>query len=466
MKTDHYLNLCLEQAEQSPLHYRHGCVVVKGGKVIGKGFNDYRPGYDGGALKTGQLPTKPTTLEKLGEDKPKKKNGFKPFENTVGLQAGGHRLANNCLTMHSEMMAINSALQSSNTSAATNLSYLKPSTALSYGSKRKRQFRWDILNAFVQSVCYETSRPHTQQGTAPIEIAGWRFESYTYTYDTTTSCLTRRSSSSPPSPLEGEPWERVQFGRAIEAASSAQIQHLSIEEEDEPSSCGDSSLKSKHRKDHNMFSGSRRFDHGDKLTLPNSDFRDAIPSSHDVKDRMKHPKLRGADVYVARLGSVSSSRGRGVGNTKKSEPDAEQDANSTDCRLSSAPTLVNEEFRTGSLYDELMCKELKTSLPARSEDAALKSTVDCGNALDSRPCYRCVLYMHSAGIRRVYWTNNQGQWENAKVRDLFDQVSGNNVYNGSDANSGGRGGVFVTKHEILMLRRLSDQKTNQIAAKK
>jgi deoxycytidylate deaminase len=56
MKSDNYLNLCLEQASLSPLHHRHGCIVVKGGKVIGKGYNDYRPGYDGGALKTGQLP--------------------------------------------------------------------------------------------------------------------------------------------------------------------------------------------------------------------------------------------------------------------------------------------------------------------------------------------------------------------------------------------------------------------------
>lgn len=44
MKTDNYLTLCLEQAAKSPLHYRHGCIVVRGGKVIGQGYNDYRPG--------------------------------------------------------------------------------------------------------------------------------------------------------------------------------------------------------------------------------------------------------------------------------------------------------------------------------------------------------------------------------------------------------------------------------------
>jgi hypothetical protein len=34
MKTDNYLDLCLDQAAKSPLRYRHGA-VVHGGKVIG-----------------------------------------------------------------------------------------------------------------------------------------------------------------------------------------------------------------------------------------------------------------------------------------------------------------------------------------------------------------------------------------------------------------------------------------------
>jgi deoxycytidylate deaminase len=53
MRNDNILTLCLAQAEMSPLHYRHGAVIVKGGKVIGQGFNTYRPGFDGGVLKTG-----------------------------------------------------------------------------------------------------------------------------------------------------------------------------------------------------------------------------------------------------------------------------------------------------------------------------------------------------------------------------------------------------------------------------
>ncbi|KAL1901800.1 hypothetical protein Sste5346_001503 [Sporothrix stenoceras] len=52
-KSDNYLNLCLEQAELSPLNFWPGAIVVKGGKVLGAGFNDHRPGYDGGNVYAG-----------------------------------------------------------------------------------------------------------------------------------------------------------------------------------------------------------------------------------------------------------------------------------------------------------------------------------------------------------------------------------------------------------------------------
>jgi deoxycytidylate deaminase len=72
MKTDNYLNLCLDQATKSSLRYRHGAIVVRGGKVIGQGYNDYRSGFDGGALKSGRLPLR--SSGGLAIDEFKKKN--------------------------------------------------------------------------------------------------------------------------------------------------------------------------------------------------------------------------------------------------------------------------------------------------------------------------------------------------------------------------------------------------------
>ena len=52
--------------------------------------------------------------------------------------------------------------------------------------------------------------------------------------------------------------------------------------------------------------------------------------------------------------------------------------------------------------------------------------------------------MHSAGIRRVFWTNNKGEWESSKVRELMDSLH---------EGDGVATGMFVTKHEVLMLKR-------------
>ncbi|MCJ1282547.1 hypothetical protein MMC26_001870 [Xylographa opegraphella] len=136
-RSDSYLSLCLEQASKSSLHYRHGCIIASGGKVIGHGYNEYRPGYNGGALKTGKLPAcsasnSPAIIALKQKQKQKQKNvpkskpyqesafientdeedpgsastsTFTPFESTASDRSGGGgRLVNQPLSMHSEMM--------------------------------------------------------------------------------------------------------------------------------------------------------------------------------------------------------------------------------------------------------------------------------------------------------------------------------------------------------------------------
>lgn len=189
---------------------------------------------------------------------------------------------------------------------------------------------------------------------------------------------------------------------------------------------------------------------------PINNVLEAASFSNNLKDRIKHPKLRGADVYVARFGGRTGSS-RHYGSTKKGGVNAKQGVGSRDDGSGRASSATTSGPLTGSLHDELSCKEAKFAMLKMSIHNPLKTVIDHGSVLDSRPCYRCVLYMHSAGIRRVYWTNSAGQWEGAKVRDLFDQVSGTNLCDGRDVNNGSLGGVFVTKHEILMLRRLALQ---------
>lgn len=164
---------------------------------------------------------------------------------------------------------------------------------------------------------------------------------------------------------------------------------------------------------------------------------------------MKHPKLVGADVYVARLandGPAPGSRKKSHAHNQSSDA-AVETAGPDACTTTSAVSAS-----TGSLHDELITKTSKSKpLISVSEDVKRSPT-----PAESRPCYRCVAYMHSVGIKRVFWTTNDGKWEGAKVRDLIDQLDGT-MHSGTDTTLGRPAmGLFVTKHEVLMLRRLMD----------
>jgi hypothetical protein len=175
-RNDTFLSLCLTQAALSSLHYRHGSIIVRGGKVIGQGFNSYRHGFDGGALKTGILPSNSldgpaiVELKRRLESKPKHKSKSKSDNHqenshdsgtfTTSESMGCGHNSNTLLSMHSEMMAIRSALSlssgalSSQTSARATKCWQKPCFKLSGGSK-KRNARSRALKAYAQAVCEE-----------------------------------------------------------------------------------------------------------------------------------------------------------------------------------------------------------------------------------------------------------------------------------------------------------------------
>ncbi|KAH8114822.1 hypothetical protein DFH11DRAFT_1840857 [Phellopilus nigrolimitatus] len=46
-KSQFYLSECAQSAERSPMCFKLGAVMVKGGKVISSGYNHHRPHYDG-----------------------------------------------------------------------------------------------------------------------------------------------------------------------------------------------------------------------------------------------------------------------------------------------------------------------------------------------------------------------------------------------------------------------------------
>ena len=66
--------------------------------------------------------------------------------------------------------------------------------------------------------------------------------------------------------------------------------------------------------------------------------------------------------------------------------------------------------------------------------------------------------MHSVGIKRVFWTNDAGNWDGGKVRDLVDALDGSMEAVAEGKSGPLDKGVFVTKHEVLMLKRIMGEK--------
>lgn len=140
MKTDHYISLCHEQVAQSPLHSRHGAIVVRGGKVFGQGFNDHRRGFDDGIMKNNRA------FGKLALPASRHKSKSRMKCKTAGIPSYGeqhlipdhnsllmdrmtmadHR-KNTPFSMHAEMMAIHSALSKSTATAFRTMWSVEPS---------------------------------------------------------------------------------------------------------------------------------------------------------------------------------------------------------------------------------------------------------------------------------------------------------------------------------------------------
>ena len=173
--------------------------------------------------------------------------------------------------------------------------------------------------------------------------------------------------------------------------------------------------------------------------------------SHQVAERIKDSRLKGADLYVARLGRVGSSNHFDCG-CQLEKAKIIDEFTSAEATVIDVPVIAETQHLTGSLHDELrfpIPKERKLPV-TRSQSSSRAIT-----ATHSRPCYRCISYMHSAGIKRVFWTNEKGEWEGGKVRDLVDALEGSLSPGGeSPTNGSGSNSVYVTKSEVLMMKGL------------
>ncbi|KAF2852362.1 3-carboxy-cis,cis-mucoante lactonizing enzyme [Plenodomus tracheiphilus IPT5] len=460
MKTDNYLNLCLEQATNSPLRYRHGAIVVRGGKVIGQGYNDYRSGFDGGALKTGRRPLRSSDAATMAEPKKQKlkqkpdmesiaTDTFTPFEQTNGRG----KLVNTPLSMHAEMMAIHSALSVSSALASSTVSSEKPCFKLSGDSKQKARLRRDAVKSYVETVC-KAALAHGDSNNLHLNRALLKLAASSKEDDKDAALRAEKSTVFHHQKKEkkyhnagnkhnnGHHQHHKQSAheRSLRNTSAAadcpspDPGHVAVIRTDITSRVNTSRYKRNFQKERGI----------DKAVVAPASQPLLLPkgqtghSSRAMRDRTRHARLNGADIYVVRLGR----KGLSTDNEPK-----RCCTHSTD--VVDVPPLPSI---TGSLHDELIHPKMKPAQPAS------KSTVSndaIPPLLTSRPCYRCVSYMASVGIRRVFWTTDTGKWESAKIRELVDTLD--NLWQDPHLDAATTiNSLFVTKHEVLMLRRTMD----------
>ncbi|USW55189.1 Putative cytidine deaminase [Septoria linicola] len=525
MKTDNYLSLCLEQAAKSPLHYRHGAIVVRGGKVIGHGHNDYRSGFNGGALKNGRIASGGYDGAAIAELKKKLKgkqkckqqqqqqsqqdsssSTFVPFENT---NAGGGHSVNQPLSMHSEMMAIYSALNASSTLSSTTFSREKLCFKLPRADKRKARLRRAVLEAYVKAVC------QTSAGTGKLQVQ--------LEYNSNNDNLNKNDNHSLAAPTlaqssvvfheqvsghhhhqnrknekrkngkKNEYQYQYQYGRYGQAKCSSQP---SVSELETPSAArsDDGNVTREHEymitndDEHDVTNTATTPGHFDRNSKRKKDYKRSgkmrstpitgeseqppqpllIPTGRAVNtnDRKQHSRLQGADLYVVRIGWSGKplyKPGKAKAPKHESATAHEADDIADDAVTSSVSSLsplsiASASSSTGSLHDELINREPSPSSRPLPSTAMHDCSFDRDKIHASRPCYRCVAFMSHVGIRRVFWTNDAGEWEGGKVATLIDAMDAGM----DDAAKGGPtgNGVFVTKHEVLMLRRMMGAKAS------
>ncbi|KAM0703172.1 hypothetical protein Q7P35_009110 [Cladosporium inversicolor] len=445
MKTDNYLTLCLEQAAKSPLHYRHGCIIVRGGKVIGQGHNDYRPGFDGGALKHGRRKEN-KAKPKDNQQPPQPPRQLAAFEK-VGAGGGPH--ANTPLSMHSEMMAIHSALSTSSNLACSSFSHDKPSFKLPRGDKKKERLRRDVLQNYVERICEaSTSSTPGQAGKLQVQdnnvhhvdreaqrrADGDRafqavksmekhhvqnakknqkhheYEQYEY----------HKGRSGSQTPRGSSQRHRQQHGQQPSASKSQDIQERTIRSYDRRmiddvlgnglGTTQSSPERGKPGKDHKGSKKAKSLEQPqvERFLHPQGENG---KSRAEVNDRKKHPRLAGAYLYVTRLGWNNNNIAQPNPKKKFVKPSAQVAA------LSSS-----SESDPGAF-----------SLPSSASSTARSAIL--------------VLW-----IKRVFCTNDDGEWEGGKVARFIDALDGE--ADGAGCAGGPMGnGVFVTKHEVLMMRK-------------
>lgn len=171
--------------------------------VIGRGFNHYRPGFKG-------------AMSDIAQQKNKQKHQYKSSaERELSCTYGGGQLANVEFSMHSEMMAIRSALSLSShkprVSARATAWYETPCFKLPGRGRREHKLRRMNVQQYAERVCEAAEKRggKIESDALTLHGDGWRFKLGTCGLDQVLQRHPQRAYSEPEDGSEGEAeWEQ------------------------------------------------------------------------------------------------------------------------------------------------------------------------------------------------------------------------------------------------------------------
>ncbi|WFD25427.1 hypothetical protein MNAN1_000389 [Malassezia nana] len=398
-RADRMRNAATQEALRSTMRYRHGAIIIKGGKILAQGHNHVRTGFSGplsaheaivlpmpdgsheqGTCKTGQKCQSYFSMHAEMHAVTTALRGARPHMPRGGLLLDPmDEVCTQLQTMALEMPACSRFSDTSSTPAKRSTSDVKSQCdrALVEGAKREQQ----------RVALHECKKNHRNGRVAAWDVAAsggglWAGNQV---------CKRRRSEQ------QAERARRLAQRKEEKRARKARGARSTSSGGSSSSSSADSLLDSDSPHPPSDTSSS-----ASDLPTPPSEQADtpsmtsATLALRKVARRtiplMEDSRIRGADLYVVRLLQDTESKAKAKEQRRK-----------------------RQHRRTGPAM---------TVAPAPVAPAPVVPRY-----ADSRPCWRCLEWMYWAGIKRVFWTDTSGHWHGGKVSELLfgDEGSGSHV---------------------------------------
>ncbi|CAD6925954.1 unnamed protein product [Tilletia controversa] len=407
-RSDKMLNAASTEAYRSQMRFRHGAVITKGGKLLATGHNHVRTRFSGPlasndaivlpfegaaevAFQSQSYPNNNSASSAPSSAASSSDTGH-PSGSSGSHTASGSSSSSATSTASAQSHSTASTSTSSQSSADTSTSTSTSSSSFS-ASSNSNSNSGNSGGGGGHSVGQHSFSMHAEMHAITLALRGARPQRHKshLSIDPHAAALALASSSS--------------FSSSSNTAPSSSSKPKSLRGGLNPAAESDVGKKKKKTgKGGKKEGGARKVVVTHTQSPPsytnNSSSAAAATAAmappSDSGFGAPSPRVRGADMYVVRLLQDAESKARAR---------AKRRALTTGSSTGN-PQQQQQHHRTPAGWPQHEALEYGSG--GREPKYA-----------DSRPCWRCLKWMEWAGIKRVFWTDENGVWEGAKVVQLL-----------------------------------------------